>query len=221
MNCMLYFLFAIWSCVCFARNPIGEKAFYQLDKNRQRTSTILREGSSKFTVTREMPEDRGKRSFQVDVRYQLKILLSGKRQGDHQLFLSEIFFSEELMQILRQRKFYDAKQFKVEYLGTKDAKNLDGMIYRNCDHVKITGFKLVLSPSLVSLVESLENAAAQLYSATSKLSQDLGINGLFSPQAPVFGAVKIDLSGHLDDTPFIAGFDYLQPQHEKPAFFKK
>lgn len=211
MKIISLFLTLICSYSAYARNPVGETANYELDRNRKRTSGVIVEGSSLATALREIKDDKDKKFYEINVHYKMRIVLLGSKEGDQPLIFPEIYFDEEFMLALRLKKQYEAKQFKVQHLGITNTQTKQGILYKDCDRIKLTDIKVPVSTTFADLISTLKKSAQRLTKATATKPENVVIDVLISPKVPVIGAVKIDIAGNVEGMYFSAGFDYLKP----------
>ena len=219
MKIISFFLTFICSYSAFARNPVGETAQYKLDRSKKRTSALIIEGSNLATASREIKDENDKKFYEINIHYKIKIAFVGNREGDQPLQFPEIYFDEEFMRALRLKKHYEGKQFNIQHLGLINSQTQDGILYKECDRIKLTGFQLPMTPSFMDLVSTLKKSASRLVKATGSKPENVVINAHISPKVPAIGAAKIDIAGSIDGMRFMVGYDYVQPP--RPSDLKK
>jgi len=192
------------------RNPIGESAFYQLDKNSRRTSSVIKSGNFITEVSGESA-NASLPSFDVAINYEFDVAWMGNQRGTEQTAIDQTYFTEEFIETLRVTKKYESEQFKVRHIGFADAVNMDGRRYSNCD---LLHFYDIDTGSSQFLPQFFQYAAhAMLIGSGQQLFggsiEDLQIIAHVKYGAPVLGAVKIDVSGKYSGMKIKAGGDYI------------
>lgn len=189
-------LLAIFSFTALGteRDPSGESAFYRVDRNRDRTSSIISEG--KMTASVESgPFGEPAPQYTVRVDYEIETYVNGRNSGTEYLVLPAHYFSEEFLQQLRRDGHYETDQFKVDHRGFRDARNMDGREYQGCDILYFYDLKTLKTDAGLSFL-------------TSGM-EDVKITALIKYGVPVLGAVKLDLTGKYKGQGIKAGADYL------------
>ena len=187
------------------RNPVGERADYQVDRDRARTSSMILGGSMVATVTRALP-DNTPPSYEVKIDYAFDIQWIGTRSGTEQEPIDAVYFTEGFLEQLRRDGYYESPQMKIRHLGFADARNMDGRLYQHCD-------KLLIYDIQQPAVSGLVRIAADLLAPGATLDQIENLEILAHVQygVPVLGAAKLDASGDYDGMHIIAGGDYVAP----------
>ncbi len=175
------------------RNPVGEHAFYRIDRNRDRTSSIVSGGEM---TARVLGGSHEQGEYQVRIDYQIDTYVNGRNKGSEELMLPAKYFSEEFLLQLRRDKYYEVEQFKIRHLGFQDARNMDGRFYPGCD---ILYFYDLRNKQLAALLADMIDPEMD----------DINITALVKPAVPVLGAVKLDIRGKYKGSSFKAGADYL------------
>ncbi len=201
------------STLAFAeRNPVGEHAYYKLDRNANRTSNMFTKGEMDADVTHEFMTEEGKKNFQVKLEYQLTIRLMGNQTGTELIDVPAEYFTEEFLQELRVTGFYETPDFKVKHQGFADAVNMDGRRYPGCDKLLFYDIKSAFADSLRAL---LKRGAQSEYlnrgepAPTAGEIEDMRILAHVYFGQPVLGAVKLDIAGKYNNMNFKVGTDYL------------
>lgn len=200
---MLVGLFVFISVNAFAADIVGQKADYQLDKNPQRTSSMIKSGSVTATIANFLENDPSGPAYEVNIDYLFKVTFMGTYQGTEAANLEKEFFTEAFLENLRKTGHYEGANFKADHKGYADAENLDGKFYSHCDKVllydlKKPGFFTRLVGEMIGMGRAdLKNAKvlAHIY-----------------PKIPVLGAVKIDVSGVASGQNVKVGGDYVSPE---------
>ena len=185
------------------RNPVGEKAHYQIDTNRARTSGVVRNGTVDATV-----ESESETGFSVKIDYDINVVLQGRQQGSQALEVPKDFFTPAFLIGLRERGTYVSEQFKVKHEGYADAANMDGHRYAHCDKLKIYDIKTEQDFWAVELLAAAGDAQSYSGDAPSPI-QDLIINVMVFEGVPVLGGVKIDMAGKYNGMNVKVGADYM------------
>jgi len=206
------------SAGAFARNPVGETADYQLDRNSARTSSMIKSGTMDAKVIRELPDATDGPAFETAVSYDFEIQFMGNQSGTELVAVAEEFFTEEFLQQLRTNGTYESSEFKIRHEGYADARNLDGKFYPRCDKLLFYDIntskmeRLSASAPVVHMIVQLFNAAADAYRIDPNASiEDLKIRAHIFVGIPVLGAAKIDMSGKYSGVNIKAGADYISP----------
>lgn len=166
------------------RSPVGDFAHYDVDKDPARTSSMIKSGTFDSVVTKYIEADN---SYELKVDYKLKISIAGDQAGSIVGSLESYLFTAEFIDDLRKTGHYESKKVKVDHLGYKDAKTLDGGVYKHCDWIKLYDIKTD-SPTPIS---------------------NLVVNALRTDGVPVLGVVKVDAEGdYTGKIHFTLGADY-------------
>jgi hypothetical protein len=200
----LFFLFS--SVSRSAVNPLGQSANYNIDKDPQRTSSMLKSGTVKLSVPKEGEEQNKGPAYQVNIDYQFKVALMGNYQGSKVTQLEKEFFTEEFLVNLREKKHYESPYFKADHLGYADAKNLDGKFYPHCDKILIYDMK---QPGEFNFFTELLATMVNPEDPDRVDIQDLKALAHIYAGVPVLGAVKVDVSGNYNGMHVKAGGDYI------------
>ncbi|MCB0366139.1 MAG: hypothetical protein H6624_15415 [Bdellovibrionaceae bacterium] len=190
---------------------MGEMADYELDKNSRRTSPLVNRGSATAKVVNQGGS--GANAFYViSLDYDIDVTYVGGQTGQQNIDTPAYFFTDALMDELRQKKQMDLTSFKIRHLGIEDANTLDGQSYDKCDVVEIYDVQqgaLAQGPSVIGLAESLMADTAAATTGTMNASVDnLVIRARLHPSVPVMGAVQLDIQASSGGLPLKAGFDY-------------
>jgi hypothetical protein len=192
------------------RNPVGETAFYQLDKNSRRTSSVIKNGNFVTQVNGESANT-SVPSFDVAINYEFDVAWMGNQSGAEKTEMDQSYFTEEFLEDLRVNKTFESEQFKVRHIGFADAVNMDGRRYENCDLLHFYDIDTGSSQFLPKLISY--TAHAMLIGSGSPLTggsiENLQIIAHVKYGAPVLGAVKIDVSGKTSGMKVKAGGDYI------------
>jgi hypothetical protein len=137
------------------RNPVGEKANYELDRNSSRTSSLIQSGSLSAEVTQHLPDADGGAAYEAKIDYQFRITLVGNRSGTEYVNAPEEYFTEQFLIDLRANGHYESPQFKIDHEGYANARTLDGRTYENCDKVKIYDIDQGYQSTFVDLARAL------------------------------------------------------------------
>lgn len=196
------------------RNPVGEYAFYKLDRNSGRTSGMFTRGEFETRVTRELLNENGK-LFQVKLDYSLTVQFMGTQTGSELIDVPSEYFSAEFLDEIRETGSYETSDFKVRHMGFADARNMDGEFYPNCDKLLFYDIKTGRSAGLRSLLFKGVQAAYQDAGEIPPTDGDIENLKLLvhvKYGLPVLGGVKLDVSGVYRGMNLKAGADYLPEQ---------
>lgn len=188
------------------RDPLGEAAQYQLDRNGARTTSMIQSGTASTTVSEFQPNNTNGPSYRIDLEYDLSVQFYGRQKGLEKLLFPQEFFDEAFMEQLRGTGYYESPNFKLRHQGMGDARTLDGGVYPNCD--KILMYDVVFPDS--KGFEALIYAAAGIdpNSDSKPGIENLKINAYLFHGIPALGAVKLDISGVVQGMNIKIGFDY-------------
>ena len=190
-----------------ARDPLGERAPYQLDKSRARTTGMIESGSAEAVVSQYLPDHERGPSYSVDLNYDFVVQFYGHQKGTAKWSFGKDFFEPSFMENLRATGTYVTPDYKIRHEGYADARNLDGVFYPHCDVILIYD---VVIPDGKNVISSALYAAAGMdpNNKENPSIEDLKIRGHVFAGAPVLGAIKLDLSGVVQGMNVKAGFDF-------------
>lgn len=210
-------LFACFICASLAqaqsidkRDPLGEKAHYIVDKNSERTSSMVQSGTLDASVTKFLPDAEGGPAYEVAMDYNFKIIMIGNKTGRMLMEFPKEFFEEGFLEKLREDGEYTAPKFKMKHLGFKDAVNLDGRHYDHCDYVYV--YDIVLSQSQLEIMSDIVGSALRAQGidvSTTGSFENLEVWVHAKEGIPVLGGVKVDMKGKYEGQPFKVGSDYI------------
>ena len=188
------------------RDPIGEKAPYQLDRNGSRTTSMVTAGVALASVTEFLPDHEQGPSYNVNLDYDITVQFYGRQTGSAKWAFAADFFDSEFMARLRESGTYETPDYKIRHEGFADVRNLDGSVYPNCDKILIYDVKI---PDKYKLEQIIYGAAGfNPVAMGNPPVEDLQIRAHIFTGVPVLSAVKLDLSGVVQGMPAKAGFDY-------------
>jgi hypothetical protein len=201
----------VGSAFAEGRDPIGEDAYYQLDKNSQRTSNMIKDGYFTTQVS-GVSENAASPSFDVNLVYHFDIAFMGVQEGTRDVVIEQKYFTEAFLQEIRLSGQYETADFKVKHMGYASVVNLDRTRYENCDKLLFYDIKTTSTNPVAQLL--LAVAEANLISRGGNIGPDPEIENLkilthVKYGIPVLGAVKIDMSGVVQGMNVKAGGDYL------------
>ena len=184
-----------------ARDPVGEKASYQLDRQRSRTSSLITGGEFKAQVVEKNEDVDGEISFRTVLHYQLRLGFFARKTGFVGLNIPADYFSKGFMEKLREEGSYETAQFTIRHLGRSDVRSKSGVIYKDADLIKI--FDIT--------TEQDYNDGINSYASEGSALEDLVVTAAIYPGVPVLGAVQIDVAGYYQGKRIRAGADYVVP----------
>jgi hypothetical protein len=194
------------SSTALSRDPVGESAAYQLDKNAARTTGLIQSGSALTKVTEFLPDHENGPSYNISLDYDFVVQFYGRQNGTTKWEFPQEFFQPEFMQKLRETGSFETPDYKIRHEGYADSRNMDGGVYPHCDKILIYDIKI---PELRVIASILYAASGYSPSAAGNPPiENLKIRGLMYGGVPVLGAVKLDLSGVVQGINAKAGFDY-------------
>lgn len=211
MQRLLGFFCFLWAFGASAeqREPIGENAFYNLDKRNGRTSSMIKSGNFVAEVS-GVSANAAIPSFDVAINYEFDVAWVGNQTGTETMAIDQHYFTQEFLDELRVNGTYQTSEFKVKHMGFADAVNMDGQRYEHCDklyfyEIKTDGesalSKLIVSTAYAMLIGGGNVDANQI--------ENLAILAHVKYGNPVIGAVKIDVSGKYNGMNVKAGGDYI------------
>lgn len=174
------------TALAFDRNPVGETADYKVDRDSDRTSSMVTGGSLSSEVTESLPTDGSGPAYRTTIDWSLRLQVIGERHGTRNVKVPAAYFTPEFMADLRQNGTYVGSDFKVDYLGVEDADTMNGAHYSNCDKIRIY----------------------DLPDDSSNDITDMEIVADVSEGVPVLGAVKMDMTGKYRGQRIKVGADY-------------
>lgn len=196
----------------FSADPeslIGQKAFYKLDKNPKRTTSLLKGGNFLAEIKDYLPQAANGPAFEVDLSYRFYVQLMGEQSGVETSQLDYEYFTSEFLESLRKNGKYESPNFKAIHQGYRDVKTLEGKFYPQCDVILLYDIK---DTSLLALRSGVTGFLSKIVGENSQSDvQDLKILVHVYPGIPVLSAVQIDLSGKYEGMNIKAGADYETP----------
>jgi len=192
------------------RDPRGERAFFQVVQDSNRTSRLIRGGDIIMRVLQE-PLSYEPLEYAVRLDYRLVVFLRGEQRGHGHLFFLQEVFEESFLFDLRENRYYEAEFFKAEHIGYATVRNIDGRTYPNSDRVRLYD----IEDPMTSGFEDLLRAVAATKLATPDPERPyMGVENMeiiahVSYGHPVFGGVRLDISGVVDGVNVKIGADYL------------
>lgn len=164
------------------KDPVGDFANYKVDKNKNRTSDLIKNGWLATRTMEMIPGTEGHKSYRVEIPYEIDVLIGGKQKGTSEVVIPESYFTETFWQELRQNGSYESDKFKVRYLsGNVTVATMQGQTYENCDQVLIYDID---TKGLRSPKDQKSNSGAGV--------KDLEIVMFRHPSVPVLGGVRLD-----------------------------
>lgn len=194
-------------------NPVGEIADYQLDKDSNRTSSSIKQGTVDLKVLRYKPEYEEKGVYEVELVYDLLVTIVGPQQGKENIDVPEKYFTQEFWNDLRKNGSYTSDEFKIKHEGYGDTRTIDGTVYKKCDKLYFYDIKTNSNSTSIELIRNLFIWTVQGYGIEVSPRadiEDLEIRGFFKDGVPVLRGVKLDISGYIDGVFAKAGFDFIK-----------
>lgn len=193
------------------RDPVGEQAYYKVDTDRNRTSSMIRSGDL-TAVVKPGFEQGDQLIYPVSLNYKFKILFMGTQTGQEIINFEQEVFTEQFLIDLRENGHYESSGFKAEHLGFADAHNLDGRTYENCDKVRFYDITNYQDIKLVRMMRYFfyRSLLEQGVSVSPETEiEDLELITLIQYGLPVLGAAKVDMTGKYQGHNVKVGADYL------------
>lgn len=218
---MRFFISGLLTCFVFlssivlaeARNPVGEKALYKLDRKRSRTSSLISRGTLALEFRSFHPEVGELGAFRGNLSYDLKVRFVGNQAGSQNFEVPYNFVQPEFLERLRVEKDMEIKNsFKVKHLGKGTVTNRDGGHYPNCDKILVYDINMNQANSIAQVLYETIGAVGKAVS--NKVDneridiRDPEIVLHLSSKVPAGNAAKIDLKGIVRGFKVRAGFDY-------------
>jgi len=204
---VLGFSFPLWGAD--PEGLVGQKAFYQLDKNPKRTTSLLKDGNFLAVIKRYLPNANHGPAMEVDLNYRFNVQLMGEKTGVETSELDYEYFTADFLEKLRKEGKYESPNFKAIHQGYQDVKTLEGKFYPHCDLVLLYDIKDTLNMELRS---GLAHFLASIVDETPKSDvENLKVLAHVYPGIPVLSAVQIDISGKYEGMNIKAGADYKTP----------
>ena len=188
-------------------DPLGQSANYKIDKDPNRTSSMLKSGTIKLSVPALGKDLSQGPAYLVRIDYDFNVALMGPYKGTKETQIEKEYFTEEFLNELRKTGHYEGQYFKADHLGYADAKNLDGKFYPHCDKILLYDLR---EPNMVNFLNNLLGpiASAEFFDQREDI-QDLKVLTHIYVGVPVLGAVKVDVSGIYQGMAVKAGGDYM------------
>lgn len=195
------------------RNPVGETASYNLDKDKNRTSGMIKQGAGVALIDSHAPNHESGPSYNTTLSYKLSISLYGESEGAIKLPLPESYFTAEFLPNLRRSGTFQTPDFKLKHLGIEDATTMDGRKYLKCDKIFFYDVKVTEADKMgiLPLLIAAAGFSPDDKSITSNDIKDLKVQAYVYPGIPAYGAVKLDISGTVKGVSAKAGLDYKTP----------
>jgi hypothetical protein len=199
-NIFAFVVLTTFSITTYA-DIVGQFANYILDKDPNRTSSMIKSGTVKLKVVQQL-EQAGKEAFQLDMDYKMNVSLMGNYEGTETRVLEKEFFTPEFLEKLRKEKHYEGEFFKADHKGYADTKTLEGKFYTHCDLVLLYDMK---DPGMFA------EPLAAAFGVDRADIEDLKALVHVYPGIPVLGGAKVDVSGKSSGMSMKAGGDYVTP----------
>ena len=210
--CSIFAFVAATTAAAQARNPVGERADYILDRDPARTSSMVQEGTMTAYVRAFVPPENGGPAYDSAIDYAFKIRFLGWQRGTETMSIDDDYFTPEFMVNLRANGEYHGDKFDVRWLGYVDAHTLEGIDYPRCDDILIYNIDQGFHSPFVAVAQGLLARAAGVRGAVpNDTIENLEIRAAIFAGVPVLGAVKLDVSGQYQGTDVKAGADYDAP----------
>lgn len=165
---------------------IDEQAFYKVNKDPRRTSSIIKAGE--LILSLDFMHDM--QTYVLNLDYTINTDMMGLIKKQKKLYLPVEYFEEKFLIDLKQNGFYQTDKIKAKYLGQSTVKNMDGTIYENCDVIFLYD---------LNLESDILNQPTKLKFLIIYLSQGV----------PVIGASRLDVRENLLGLLVNIGFDLI------------
>jgi hypothetical protein len=197
---VLFGVFFAWRLFAVTPDPIGQTAFYELDTDPARTSTLIKSGTIATQITKKVVTSKGP-AFELRSDYVYQLKLMGTKQGSDTSLIDASYFEPTFLEDLRKTGYYEGPNFKAKHLGFADAKTKNGKFYSHCDKVFLYDLKED-SP--------LWGMVSELFDFGRGKVEDATVLVHIFPGVPVLGGVKLDASGNYEGLKVKAGGDYVR-----------
>ncbi len=175
-----------------ATDPVGESGVWELDWTNGRTSRYVASGGATAAITEFLPDLPAGPAYNVRLEYDLTIYVHGNEHSTLDIALSSDFFTPEFLARLRAEKTWVGPQFTIDYLGRRDATNLDGAVYTDCDYLYFHDISMGgASPSGERMIEA----------------KDLKMWAHLKEGVSMLGVTKLDLFATMYGLPIRLGYD--------------
>jgi len=182
------------------RDPLGEEAFYDLDKSR--SHNMIRSGKVDSIIATYNPHAEGGPAYEYHLNYEFVVKLLGKQKGTEIFEIPAEYFSPQFMEELRETGYYESPQFKLEYLYVESTTTMNGLYYEDCDRVRFYDFKeSETSMDFASVLVGNDRSWGR------GSIEDLEIKAHIYYGVPAIGAVKLDITGKSNGRGIFAGAD--------------
>ncbi|MCX6118596.1 MAG: hypothetical protein NT027_13720 [Proteobacteria bacterium] len=194
------------------RNPLGEKADFQLDRDKARTTSLITKGSVNSVVDKYFPDHERGPSYNVRISYDLTVRFSGRKQGVINMLFPDEYFTPLFMEDLRKNGSYVSPDYHIKWEGRANVKTLDGGVYPQTDIIYITDIVLPsrFEEELAQIVWDANGPENVFESDRYRAIEDIKMRAYIFPGIPALGAVKVDIAGKTSGVNAKAGFDYLR-----------
>lgn len=190
------------------RNPVGERANYELDHSAARTSSMVQEGTMSAVVN---GANDGGLTYDVQLDYRFKVRIVGMQTGSEHMPIDNAYFTPEFLEQLRNQGTYVGEKFKVRWLNFEDATTLDGHFYAHCDRILIYDIDAKADLPFALVAQRLLVGAGGGDPHTDASLENMEIKADIFYGVPVLGAVKLDVTGKFLGQNVKAGADYHSP----------
>ncbi len=182
-----------------ARDPMGEQAFYDLDKSR--SHNMIKSGNFDGRITAFHPDAEEGAAYELTLKYKFDIQWIGVKEGEEKLEIPVEYFSPEFMENLRQTGAFESEKFKVKHEGFATTTTQNGETYENCDKILIYDVDQSEAPDFALLMVGFDQLTSE------GEIENLEIRAHIYPNVQVLGAVKIDVEGDSSGMHVFAGAD--------------
>jgi hypothetical protein len=181
------------------RDPMGEEAFYDLDKAR--SHSMIKSGTFDGLITAYKPDAEDGPVYELSLNYKFVIQWVGLKEGTQKIDIPADYFSPDFIRNLRARGSFESEKFKVKHEGFGNTTTMNGTTYENCDKILIYDVNTETAPDFVQLLLGYDNLS------TEGEIENLEIRAHVYEGIPVLGAVKIDVEGDTSGMHVFAGAD--------------
>lgn len=136
MNTFLLFFLLLFPAVLLGaptEDPLGQTADYTLNRDRDRTTQMIRSGSLQVKVTDFFEHETYGWVYRAIFDLEMKIAIVGRKIGKESILLEKYYFTPEYWDELRKHKKVELETLTTHHLGWVTRGK-----YRGCDIVRFT-----------------------------------------------------------------------------------
>ena len=192
-----FFVYSTLILGSFAKQEsYASETHYELNKDRQRTSRIIKKGHLRaFMERREATQV-------VKLEYELEVVFYGKKRGSSEKKLPAEFFTEAFLIKLREAGEMTYEDTLIRHLGMADIQNKDGLRYLNCHKIHLIDQRRAEEEDSRTQQENPDDG---IFSHRAK---NLEATLWMHQRVPGIKAARVDVKGKQNGMNIHIGFDY-------------